>query len=85
MERPTTALNSTDRNSRQNIYFSAGTFHGPSSLWMFYCIVLEALRKKKEDPQHALIDCLRLNICQFHLTQHFLLFFKVLTPLECNS
>jgi hypothetical protein len=31
----------------QCIYFSTGIFQGPSSLWMFYRIVSESVRKKK--------------------------------------
>ena len=46
MGKSATAVNSTDRYSRLRIYFSAGNFHGPSSLWMFYRIVSEAVRKK---------------------------------------
>jgi hypothetical protein len=64
MKKPAATLNSTDRYSRQHISFSTGNFHGPSSLWIFYRIVSEAVRKK-EDSQHALIDCLGLNICRF--------------------
>jgi hypothetical protein len=38
------------------IYFSTGIFQGPSSLWMFYRIVSESVRKKKTHNKF-LIDC----------------------------
>ena len=48
MERPT-SLNSTDCYSGQEnlLFYSSEKLYGPSSLWIFYRIVAEALRKKK--------------------------------------